>query len=180
MSLPGSRSGRARPGSGSLATPCGPKPEPGSCSGTTASVRATPRPTSATPRRPGRSSWTGWRSTPPQGSRNPSCRPLRVDAAGSHMSVPAETMALDIRSVVLIHRPRSDVAAFMFDPANDLRWTGGITASRPAQAGLLAPGATVGRTARFLGRTFDYGYLVTQHDPDRMVELKVDRPFPML
>lgn len=89
-------------------------------------------------------------------------------------------MALDIRSVVMIHRPRSDVAAFMFDPANDLRWTGGITSSRPAQAGPLAPGATVERTARFLGRTFDYGYVVTQQDPDRMVELKVDRPFPML
>ena len=72
------------------------------------------------------------------------------------------------------------MAAFMFDPANDLRWTGGITASRPAQPGPLVRGATVERTANFLGRTFDYGYVVTQHEPDRMVELKVDRPFPML
>jgi hypothetical protein len=72
------------------------------------------------------------------------------------------------------------VAAFMFDPANDLRWTGGITASRPAQPGPLVRGATVERTAKFLGRTFDYGYVVSQHEPDRMVELTVDRPFPML
>ena len=36
------------------------------------------------------------------------------------------------------------------------------------------------RTAKFLGRTFTYGYVVTQHQVDRLVELKVDRPFPML
>jgi hypothetical protein len=68
----------------------------------------------------------------------------------------------------------------MFDPGNDLRWTGGITASRPAQPGPLVPGATVERTARFLGRSFTYGYVVTRHEPDRLVELTVDRPFPML
>jgi polyketide cyclase/dehydrase/lipid transport protein len=89
-------------------------------------------------------------------------------------------MAVDVRPVVLVHRPRRDVAAFMFDPSNDLRWTGGITASRPAQPGPLVKGATVERTARFLGRSFTYGYVVTRHEPDRLVELKVDRPFPML
>jgi Polyketide cyclase / dehydrase and lipid transport len=89
-------------------------------------------------------------------------------------------MAVDERPVVLVRRPRRDVAAFMFDPRNDLRWTGGITASRPAQPGPLVKGATVERTARFLGRSFTYGYVVTRHEPDRLVELKVDRPFPML
>jgi hypothetical protein len=89
-------------------------------------------------------------------------------------------MAVDVRPGVLIRRPRRDVAAFMFDPHNDMRWTGGIIASRPAQPGPLVEGATVERTARFLGRTFTYGYVVTRHQPDRHVELKVDRPFPML
>ena len=89
-------------------------------------------------------------------------------------------MAIDVRPMVLVRRPRPDVAAFMFDPANDLRWTGGITASKPAQPGRLVRGATVERTARFLGRTFDYGYIVTEQEPERLVELKVDRPFPML
>jgi hypothetical protein len=41
-------------------------------------------------------------------------------------------------------------------------------------------GATVERTARFLGRSFTYGYVVTAAQPDTFVELKVDRPFPML
>jgi hypothetical protein len=30
------------------------------------------------------------------------------------------------------------------------------------------------------GREFTYGYVVTQHEADRLAELKVDRPFPML
>ena len=89
-------------------------------------------------------------------------------------------MPVDVRPAVLIRRGRREVAAFMFDPANDLRWTGGITASRPAQPGPLVEGATVERTARFLGRTFRYGYVVTRHEPDRLVEMKVDRPFPMV
>ena len=89
-------------------------------------------------------------------------------------------MTVDVRPVVLVHRPRAEVAAFMFEPRNDMRWTGGITSSSPAQPGPLVQGASVERTAKFLGRTFTYGYVVTQHQVDRLVELKVDRPFPML
>ena len=89
-------------------------------------------------------------------------------------------MTVDVRPSVVVHRPRAEVAAFMFDPANDLRWTGGITASTPARPGPLVEGATVERTARFLGRRFTYGYVVTRHEPERLVELEVDRPFPML
>ena len=89
-------------------------------------------------------------------------------------------MAVDVRPEVLVHRPRPDVAEFMFDPANDMAWTWGLTASLPAQPGPLVQGATVERTARFLGRTFTYGYLVTAHEPDRLLVLKVDKPFPML
>jgi hypothetical protein len=89
-------------------------------------------------------------------------------------------VSVDVRPQVRIRRPRHEVADFMFDPRNDLLWTGGITDSRPAQPGPLVEGATVQRTARFLGRSFTYGYLVTAHEPDALLELEVDRPFPML
>lgn len=89
-------------------------------------------------------------------------------------------MTVDVRPTVLVRRARPDVAAYMFDPAHDLEWTGGITASRPDQPGRLVVGASVVRTARFLGRTFDYGYVVTEHEPDRLVVLRVERPFPMV
>lgn len=88
-------------------------------------------------------------------------------------------MAVDVIPSVLVRRSPAEVAAFMFDPAHDLEWTGGITSSTPAQPGPLTEGATVVRTARFLGRTFSYGYVVTRHEPDRLLELRVDRPFPM-
>lgn len=88
-------------------------------------------------------------------------------------------MSVDVRPEIVVRKPRSEVAAFMFDPANDLTWTGGITASRPQQPGPLVAGATVVRTAKFLGRTFDYGYVVTAHEPDRLVEMRVEKPFPM-
>lgn len=89
-------------------------------------------------------------------------------------------MSVDVRPSVRIDRPRREVAAFMFDPRNDLSWTGGITASTPTQPGPLTEGATVDRTARFLGRTFTYRYVVTHHEPDRLLGLRVDRPFPMV
>lgn len=88
-------------------------------------------------------------------------------------------MTVDVHPTVVVRRARPDVAAFMFDPANDLRWTGGITASRPAEPGRLRTGSTVVREARFLARTFTYGFVVTRHEPDRLVELAVERPFPM-
>jgi hypothetical protein len=88
-------------------------------------------------------------------------------------------VTIDVRPEILVRRPRDQVAAFMFDPTNDIRWTGGITDSRPAQPGPLTTGATVERTARFLGRSFTYGYVVTQHEPGRLVQLQVERPFPM-
>jgi hypothetical protein len=55
-------------------------------------------------------------------------------------------VATDIRPEVLIHRARRDVAEFMFDPANDLAWAGGITASTPNQPGPRGGGD--GRTHR--------------------------------
>lgn len=64
-------------------------------------------------------------------------------------------------------------------PAHDLEWTGGITASIPEVEGRLRTGARVQREARFLGRRFRYRLVVTDHEPDRLVVLQVDRRFPM-
>ena len=89
-------------------------------------------------------------------------------------------MAVDVRPSTFIRKPRTDVASFMFDPAHDTEWTGGISASRPGQPGMLVLGCTVERDAKFLGRTFTYGYVITAHVPGTMIEFKVDRPFPML
>ena len=89
-------------------------------------------------------------------------------------------MTVDVRPTMIISRPRRTVAEYMFDPGHDTEWTGGITASRPAQPGRLGVGAVVERDARFLGRTFTYTYTVTDARGDEMIEMTVERPFPMV
>lgn len=91
----------------------------------------------------------------------------------------SERMGVDVRPRVLVRRPRAEVAAYMFDPAHDLAWTGGIIESRPLTPGPLREGSVVERSARFLGRSFTYRFHVTAHEPDRSVQMRVDRPFPM-
>ena len=88
-------------------------------------------------------------------------------------------MAVDVTCEVTIDRPRAAVAAYMFDPQNDVAWTTGIVACRPLTPGRLRPGSRVERTSQFLGRRFDYVYEVVAADGDRTVELQVNEPFPM-
>ena len=88
-------------------------------------------------------------------------------------------MSIDARAAILIRRPRSAVAAFMFDPRNDAEWTTGVVACRPLSDGILRPGSRVERVTKFLGRQFTYEYRVTARDDDCSVDLSVDEPFPM-
>jgi hypothetical protein len=88
-------------------------------------------------------------------------------------------MPIKVCAAILIRRPRSDVAAYMFDPHNDAAWTTGVVACRPLTEGALRPGSRVERVTTFLGRQFAYEYLVTARDDDRSVDLCVENPFPM-
>jgi len=88
-------------------------------------------------------------------------------------------MAIDVKPEVVIAKPRSEVAAFMFDPANDAIWTGGVVESKPLQPGRLVKGAQVERISKFMGRTFPYRYEVIDASGDEHVTMKVEQPFPM-
>jgi hypothetical protein len=88
-------------------------------------------------------------------------------------------MSVDVEAEVLIARPRSEVAAFMFDPTKDAIWTTGVVESRPLTEGTLRTGSKVERVSKFLGRRFAYLFEVTDHGPDAFVAMKVDEPFPM-
>jgi hypothetical protein len=88
-------------------------------------------------------------------------------------------MGIDVRPSIVIRRPRAEVAAVMFDPRNDSRWTTGVVDCRPLSEGRLRAGSRVERTTRFLGRRFSYLYETTAADNDVSVDLKVDQPFPM-
>jgi hypothetical protein len=88
-------------------------------------------------------------------------------------------LTVDITAEVLIARPRSEVAAFMFEPRNDARWTRAVVECRPLSPGPLRTGAKVERVTKFLGRRMSYLFEVMDHGEDRFVELRVDEPFPM-
>jgi hypothetical protein len=88
-------------------------------------------------------------------------------------------MAIDVQTEVLIRRPRTEVAAFMFDPTHDAIWTTGVVECRPLTEGRLRAGSRVERVTKFLGRQFGYTYEVVDADEDGFVEMKVEQPFPM-
>ena len=88
-------------------------------------------------------------------------------------------MSTDVRVEVVVDKPRARVAAYMFDPQNDLEWTTGVVGVRPLAEGRLRKGSRVERTSKFLGRTFSYTYEVVDNDGDRFVEMRVEEPFPM-
>jgi hypothetical protein len=88
-------------------------------------------------------------------------------------------MSTDVRVEVTVERSRSEVAAFMFDPENDKVWTTGVVDVKPLSPGRLRRGSKVERTSKFLGRRFGYQYEVIDADDDRLVEMRVEEPFPM-
>jgi hypothetical protein len=88
-------------------------------------------------------------------------------------------MSIDVECRVIIHRPRAQVAAFMFDPRNDKAWTKAVIDVRQLTEGPVAPGTKVERTVKFLGKRFSYTYEVLDADLQRFLELSVTQPFPM-
>lgn len=86
-------------------------------------------------------------------------------------------MSIDVAAEVEIARPRAEVAAFMFDPKQDARWTTGVVEAKPLQDGLLRAGARVDRVSEFLGRRLEYRIEVTAAEPERFVEMLATQPF---
>jgi uncharacterized protein YndB with AHSA1/START domain len=88
-------------------------------------------------------------------------------------------MSVDVAAEVEIARPRTEVAALMFDPSQDARWTTGVVEVKPLQYGRLRAGAKVDRMTKFLGRRFEYRIEVVAADPERFVEMTATQPFEM-
>jgi hypothetical protein len=89
-------------------------------------------------------------------------------------------MAIDVTRAVLIRRSRADVAAFMFDPSNDVIWTTSVVECRPLIPGRLRAGSRVERVSEFLGHRVSYVYEVLAVEGDRFVEMTITEPFSML
>ncbi|MBV2156754.1 SRPBCC family protein [Kitasatospora sp. SUK 42] len=92
-------------------------------------------------------------------------------------------MPLDVTVERVIPLPPEAVAAYAMDWRHDTEWTRGIRSAaltREADTGGFGVGAEVTRTARFLGRSFDYVLRVAGYAPPRMLDLvSVAGPGPL-
>ena len=88
-------------------------------------------------------------------------------------------MAVDTTAAVTVDRRRDAVAAYLWDPANDREWIGGLRSARLVSPAPVRVGSRVQRVASFLGRRVEYLNEITELTPDRLAMRSVRAPFPM-
>ena len=88
-------------------------------------------------------------------------------------------MPIDVTAEATINRPRSAVAAFVSDPANDTQWIAGIKEAHAVTEGPVGVGSQVARVASFLGRKIEYVNEIDRLDESILEMHSVKGPFPM-
>jgi hypothetical protein len=89
-------------------------------------------------------------------------------------------MTMDVTAEVRVRRPRDEVAAYVFEPANDPEWIGGVGEARLLGEPPIGAGSRVARVASFLGRRIEYVNEVVELDDARTLRMRtVSGPFPM-
>jgi uncharacterized membrane protein len=87
---------------------------------------------------------------------------------------------VDVRTDVVIERPRSQVSAYASDPDNATTWYENIKSVEWQTPKPLAVGSKIRFVAQFLGRRLAYTYEVEQLVPgERLVMRTAEGPFPM-
>jgi hypothetical protein len=89
-------------------------------------------------------------------------------------------VAVDVRTEIVIDRPRTDVAAYASNPDNAMVWYQNVKDVRWNSAKRLEVGARIVFAAQFMGQKVDYIYEVKALVPgERFVMATAEGPFPM-
>ena len=87
---------------------------------------------------------------------------------------------VDVRTRIVIHRPRAEVAAYAGDPSNAPEWYVNIQSVEWQTPPPLKQGARLAFVAQFLRRRLAYTYEVTELVPgERLAMRTAQGPFPM-
>ena len=89
-------------------------------------------------------------------------------------------MAIDVKSQLMINKPKAEVVSYALDPHNDPLWVSGIVESKMITDPPVAQGSQVDRVASFLGKRIQYILEVVDWEPgSRMGTHSIKGPFPM-
>ena len=87
---------------------------------------------------------------------------------------------VDVRTEIVIARPRDEVAAYASDPDNATTWYENIKQVEWKSSKPVTVGSKIAFVTRFLGRRLEYTYEVTQLVPsERFVMRTAEGLFPM-
>ena len=89
-------------------------------------------------------------------------------------------MSVDVAATVVIERPIGEVATYAGDPSNAPEWCERISSAEWQTDPPVRLGSRIRFTTRFLGRTLDDVYEITEWTPGEQVAMRaVEGPFPM-
>lgn len=87
---------------------------------------------------------------------------------------------VDVRTEIVIRRPKEEVAAYAGDPDRAPEWYVNIKSAEWRTPKPLAKGSRIAFRADFLGKPLAYVYEIADYLPgERMVMRTADGPFPM-